>query len=63
MHMHSATKGAAVVLGLIALLSFGYAAYMFSRGDGEDALPLIISGVICGAMIVVLSAAGKKPKE
>ncbi len=61
--MHSSVKAASIILGLIVLLSFGYAAWMFSRGDGNDALPLIISGVICGAMIVVLNATKQNPKE
>lgn len=59
--MHPAMKGASIVLAIVGLLNWGYAAYRtFTGTPFEDSLPLMIGGLICFTMIVVLGAAGKK---
>ncbi|WP_188452072.1 hypothetical protein [Glycocaulis albus] len=54
-------KGASIVLAIVGLLNWGYAAYRtFTGTPFEDSLPLMIGGLICFTMIVVLGAVGKK---
>ena len=55
--------GIAIVLGIVAVCSYAFAGYMFLQGQGEDALPLIITATITVAMIVVLGASMRKKKE
>ena len=61
--MPPAVRAASIVLGVIVVASLGYAGWMFSQGRGDDALPLVISSVVCGALIAVLASRGAKPKE
>ncbi|MEQ9504769.1 MAG: hypothetical protein RLO80_00760 [Hyphomonas sp.] len=61
--MPSAVKAASIILGLIVVASLGYAGWMFSEGRGEDALPLVISSVVCATFIAVLASRSSKPKE
>ncbi len=61
--MPPAIKAACLVLGLIVLASLLYAGWMFSQGQGDDALPLVISSVVCGTMIAVLANRGSAPEE
>lgn len=59
--MHPATRGASIVLALVGLANWGYAAYRTFNGTPfEDSLPLMIGGLVCFTLIVVLNAAGKK---
>lgn len=59
--MQPAMKGASIVLAIVGLLNWGYAAYRTFNGTPfEDSLPLMIGGLICFTLIVVLNAAGKK---
>lgn len=61
--MPPAIRAASVILGLIVVVGLGYAGWMFSQGRGDDALPLVISSVVCATFIAVLASRGGKPKE
>lgn len=61
--MHPAVKAASLILGLIVLASLGYAGWLFSNDQGDRALPLVISSIVCAAMIVLIASRGASPKE
>lgn len=59
--MHPAAKGASIVLAIVGLLNWGYAALRtFNGAPVEDSLPLMIGGLVCFALIVVFAAQGRK---
>ncbi|MCA8892508.1 hypothetical protein [Hyphomonas sp.] len=49
-----------VILGIVAVLCLAYAGYQFFRGEPDDALPLVIAAVVCGALITVLGRTSQK---
>ncbi len=61
--MHPASLGAAIVLGIVALSSYAYAGFMVLQGQGDDAIPLLVSATATLSMIFVLGAVGRKKKE
>lgn len=61
--MQPAFYAIAIVLGLIALSSYGYAAFMYSQGQGENAGPVITTATITLAMIAVLAVVMRKKEE
>ena len=59
--MQPAVKGASIVLAIVGLANWGYAAYRTLNGTPfEDSLPLMIGGLVCFTLTIVLNAAGKK---
>ncbi|KPP82846.1 MAG: hypothetical protein HLUCCA04_01895 [Oceanicaulis sp. HLUCCA04] len=59
--MQPAMRGASIVLAIVGLANWGYAAYRTVGGTPlQDSLPLMIGGLVCFTLIVVLNAAGKK---
>lgn len=60
--MQPAMLAAAIVLALVALANWGYAAWRTFNGTPfNDSLPLMIAGLICLTMIAVLAmVTGKK---
>lgn len=61
--MHPASKGAALVLGILALASFAYAGWLAFRGHSDDAIFLGITGIICAALIALLGGQTPEAKE
>lgn len=61
--MHPATRGASIVLAIVGLANWGYAAYRTFNGTPfEDSLPLMIGGLVCFTLIAVFAAASGKKK-
>ncbi len=61
--MQPAMFAAAIVLALVALANWGYAAWRTFNGTPfDDSLPLMIAGFICLAMIAVLGVVTGKKK-
>lgn len=59
--MQSAIKPVSLILALVGLANWGYAAYRTFNGTPfEDSLPLIIVGLICFALIAVLRVVGSR---
>lgn len=61
--MQPAFFAIAIVLGLIALSSYGYAAFMFTQGQGENAVPLIVTATTTLGMIAILGVVMRRKKE
>lgn len=61
--MQPAAFAAAIVLVLVALANWGYAAWRTFNGTPfQDSLPLMIAGLICLAMIAILGVVTGKKK-
>jgi len=60
--MHSAMLGVSLVLGLVAAVSYAYAAWMFTRGESGNALSLIVTATITLSLIGVLAIVTRKKK-
>jgi hypothetical protein len=62
--MQPAMLAAAIVLALVALGNWGYAAWRTLNGTPfQDSLPLMIVGLVCLTLIAVLGVVtGKKKK-
>ncbi|MGP1275337.1 MAG: hypothetical protein ACQRW7_07970 [Caulobacterales bacterium] len=62
--MHPARKGASLVLAIVGLLSWGYAAWRTFNGTPlEESLPLVTGGIVCFTLIVVFAASGGKKND
>jgi hypothetical protein len=61
--MQPAAFAAAIVLALVALANWGYAAWRTFNGTPfDDSLPLMIAGFICLSMIAILGVVTGKKK-
>jgi hypothetical protein len=59
--MRPSLKAASIILAIVGLLNWGYAAWRTFNGTPfEDSLPLMTGGLVCFTLIIVLNAAGKK---
>lgn len=61
--MQPAFFGVAFVLAIVALASYAYAGYMFMEGQGENAMPVIMTATLTLAMIAILGVVMRKKKE
>ena len=62
--MQPAVKAASLILGLVGLANWGYAAYRTFNGTPlDDSLPLMIGGLVCFTLIAVFAAASGKKKD
>ncbi|MEA5415467.1 hypothetical protein [Synechococcus sp. BA-132 BA5] len=59
--MHPSKIAASIILAIVGLLNWGYAALRtFNGAPVEDSLPLMTGGLVCFALIVVFAAQGRK---
>ena len=62
--MHPAIAGVCVVLGVVALVNWGYAGLRISNGAPvEDNLALLTGGLVCFTLIALFAFQGGKKKD
>lgn len=61
--MRPPLKAASIILAIVGLLNWGYAAYRTFNGTPfQDSLPMIMGGLVCFSLIVVLNGVNGKKK-